>query len=92
MIPLASYALSHLVIEANKVENWQFIPFDLRGPAEFPYLFVKLLLAVVIALALFGLYTVIYVGVYSAVGPPKYGPQDAPPVRYKPSKRKRRRR
>jgi hypothetical protein len=92
LVPLASYAIAHLVIEANKVENWLFIPFDLRGPTEFPYLFVKLLLAVVIAMVLFGLYTFIYVVVYRMVGPSKYGPMDSPPLSRRPRQNTRRKR
>jgi hypothetical protein len=92
LVPLVSYALSHLFVEANKVENWIFIPFDLRGPSAIPFLFLKLLLAVVIALALFSLYTFIYVVVYQMVGPPKYGPMDSPPLPRRPSQGRRRNR
>ena len=47
---------------------------------------VNLLFGAIIVLILSGIVSVIYSIMYRAVAPPKYGPQDAPPSKYKPKK------
>jgi len=43
----------------------------------------NLLFAVVIAAVIGGIMSIIYGYIYTLFGPPKYGPQDAPPIRKK---------
>ena len=89
ILPIISYILGHLAVEANKVENWYPIPYDLTGPANMPFLYAKLLVAAVIAVGVFGAFTIVYLIVYGLMGPPRYGPMDAPPQRRKPSQKRR---
>lgn len=91
LIPLLSYGLAHLAVEANREQGWVAIPIDLLGPTAYPYLYAKLALAVLIAVVIFALYTIFYIVVYQVMGPPRYGPLDAPPVRRRPRRRSRRR-
>lgn len=88
LIPILSYAGAVLFVEANARNNWFAMPVELAGPAQFPYLFAHLLFGVLFAIGGFGIVTMIYAFVYQIIGPPKYGPLDAPP----PKKRRKRRR
>jgi hypothetical protein len=46
-------------------------------------------MTVLLSIVGFGLVTILYSIIYSAVGPPSLGPLDAPPIRTSPSRRKR---
>ena len=50
---------------------------------------VNLLFAFVLLIPLSGIVNMIYGLMYRAVAPPRYGPKDAPPPKYKPKKYKR---
>ncbi len=50
---------------------------------------VNLVVGVIVLIALSGIISVIYGFMYRAVAPPKYGPTDAPPPKYKPRKHSR---
>jgi hypothetical protein len=52
-----------------------------------PNLKAMLLLAFMYTLFIGGLMSLIYALIYRAFGPPKYGPQDAPPIRAKKVKK-----
>ena len=52
-------------------------------------LYANLVIGVVIAALIFGLIGTVYAISYQAAAPPRYGPYDIPPPKYKPKKYKR---
>ncbi len=67
---------------------WRFLPFlrtSLGGLEDLYNLDILLTLAFLIVG--FGLLSVVYSMMYSAVGPSRYGPTDAPPVKRSPKRK-----
>ena len=87
LIPVFSYAVSVLFFEANAKNAWIAVPYNLAVPPQVPFLstinffYAKLILTVILMIALYGLLSVFYAFLFQATRPPKYGPQDAPPIR-----------
>jgi hypothetical protein len=88
IIPIISWAIAGMLVEANKSARWLAIPWGLTSPLGSRDLLVTLLVAVVVAVVLFGAYTIFYMLVYKMLGPPTYGPQDAPPQKRKAMRRR----
>jgi hypothetical protein len=94
LIPIMSYAGAVLLVQANLTYKWLPTPRDLAQTVsipylgEFPYLFANLLVTGILMMAGFGVLTLIYSIVYRMIGPPRYGPVDAPPDAYRPHKRR----
>ncbi|MCI0519937.1 MAG: hypothetical protein L0Z70_06725 [Chloroflexi bacterium] len=94
LIPVMSYAGAILLVEANIEQRWlpmsrefsRTVALPLLG--EIPHLFANLLTAALLSLLGFGILMVLYSLLYSMVGPPRYGPLDSPPVRWKARKRR----
>lgn len=95
MIPVMAYAGAVVLVRMNSEQKWVPMPAELMQTVNIPYLGdVKALFAVLIVTVLlmiigFGVVTILYSLIYSALGPPRLGPLDAPPVRTSPAKRKR---
>ncbi len=85
LIPIFSFGVAGLLMEANVEQGWVAIPRDLLGPPGMPVenLYVRLITTALLTVVLFGAYTVIYMFIYGLMGPPRYGPLDARPVRRK---------
>lgn len=90
IVPVISYVLADLLVKENLRQRWLAIPRELAGPASNPYLFSKILLAVVVAVVIFGVFTVLYSLIFSLAGPPRYGPYDSPPPKRRARPRSRR--
>jgi len=94
LLPVMSYAGAVELVKANYKNGWMVMPSDLAQTVAIPYigyishLYANLAVGVVLLVIGFGILTIIYSILYSTMGPPKYGPTDAPP----PRKAKRRRR
>jgi uncharacterized membrane protein YhdT len=91
MVPLVlliSFLAANEVLNANFTKGWIYLPIELQGPSQYPFLFAKLAIAVVILLFIVVLLMLVYALVYRLVGPPRYGPYDAPPPRKRPARRK----
>ena len=91
LIPAVAFSASRVIIEAAIEYGWFTVPRDLmRGPSGLPFAFTygELLGTLILMLLGYGLVVVIYTLVFRMVGPPRYGPMDAPP----PKRQKRRRR
>ena len=94
LIPIMAYAGAVVLVQANLEQGWLPMPRELIQTVALPLLGeVKQFYAVVIVTALlmiigFGVVTILYSLIYSAVGPPRLGPLDAPPVRRSPNKKK----
>jgi hypothetical protein len=48
-----------------------------------PLLVVKLLITMLFSIFFFGIFSMVNFALYSAFGPPRYGPLDVPPQKYK---------
>jgi hypothetical protein len=83
IVPLMSFAGSYLFVRENFKQHWVAIPDLLLQYFELPFLgrvyYADLALTVFLMILGFGLVFVFYSLVYSLVGPPRYGPLDAPP-------------
>jgi hypothetical protein len=86
IVPLISWAIADIFVKANKQGHWLDVPPGVSGPAGYPDLFVTAMVAVIVAIMIFGFYTVIYTLIYRMTGPPTYGPLDAPPIKRKVAK------
>lgn len=94
LIPIMAYAGAVILVQANLEQGWLPMPRELIQTVTLPLMGeVEQFYAVVIVTALlmiigFGVVTILYSLIYSAVGPPRLGPLDAPPVRNSPKKKK----
>lgn len=94
LIPIVSYAGAVLLVQANLTARWLPTPRELAQTITIPYigavpyLFANLLVAAVLMLAGFGALTILYSLMYRIIGPPRYGPLDAPPERYRSRRRR----
>jgi len=90
LIPIMAYAGSVLLVNANLEQGWFVMPGDLMREVDVPvigpvdHLWANLLFTLALSLVGFALLTAIYAAVYQLVGPSRYGPLDAPPVRRQP--------
>jgi uncharacterized membrane protein YphA (DoxX/SURF4 family) len=88
--PIIAIAAAHIVLEMNMEQGWFAIPVEFSGPFTIPgvgypvdHFYADLLLAGVFLLIGFAIMMIVYAIIYSIMGPPRYGPLDAPPVRGK---------
>jgi hypothetical protein len=94
LIPIMSYAGAVLLVEANFEQRWLPLSRDFTRTVavpllgEIPHLYGNLIVAALLSLLGFGILMVIYSLMYAAVGPPRYGPLDSPPDRWKARRRK----
>jgi hypothetical protein len=85
LIPIMSYAGATLLVQANQEQSWFRMPREMMRTISLPvigaveHLWANLLLTLALSLIGFALLTAIYAFVFQLVGPPRYGPQDAPP-------------
>jgi uncharacterized membrane protein YphA (DoxX/SURF4 family) len=86
--PFIAIAAAHLLLDMNLEQGWFQIPAEFSGPFTLPgtnttlnHFFADLLLAGVLLLIGFAVMMIVYSIIYSIMGPPRYGPLDAPPTR-----------
>lgn len=91
LAPVLSYAGGVLLVRENFKQGWVAIPPELARFVQIPNLgrvyaadVLASLILLVIAAALL---TVLYSIFYRLFGPPRYGPLDVPPIRYKKRRR-----
>lgn len=95
MIPVMAYAGAVVLVRENSQNKWLPMPAELMQTVNIPYLgdikafFAVLIVTVLLMIIGFGVVTILYSLIYSAFGPPRLGPLDAPPVRTSPARRKR---
>ena len=95
IIPIMAIAGAILVVQENARRRWVPIPAELSQSIDLPLFgtvdsfLAVIIVALLLALIGFGAVTIIYSIVYSLIGPPRYGPQDAPPIYNKPNNRRR---
>ncbi|MEW5871773.1 MAG: hypothetical protein AB1894_21070 [Chloroflexota bacterium] len=98
LIPIMSFAGAVELVDANIRNNW--LPqanasYELMASRPVPlinipvnHLYAVLLTAALLALLGFGVLVFFYAIMYSAMGPSRYGPLDAPPLRSRRKKKK----
>jgi uncharacterized membrane protein YidH (DUF202 family) len=83
MIPILSYAIASLVVEANNTQHWFQIPKEIANSLTIPGLgtvgYTELALTVIIMVIGYGILTLFYALIYRIFGPSNLGPMDAPP-------------
>jgi len=89
IIPFMAYDGAMMLLDANKQKNWFAIPQDLilRNYSD-PMLLIKIVTTLL--LAFLGFMVVFFIGLLISrmVGPSRYGPTDAPPIKYQRRKPK----
>lgn len=94
IIPIMAYAGAVVLVRLNQENGWVPVPRELAQTitlpmiGSIPNLFAVLIVTVLLMLVGFGLLTILYSFVYNIVGPPRYGPLDAPPPRRRPRRRR----
>ena len=85
--PIVAVAAAHILLDMNLEQGWFGVPREFAAPFSLPvanytidHFFGDLLLAVVFLLIGFALIMIVYSIIYSIMGPPRYGPLDAPPI------------
>jgi hypothetical protein len=79
LIPLMSYAGAVLLVDANFEHHWVEFPQEFIGPPGHPLLYSQLGVTVVLSVFGFMILVLLYTILYRFIGPPRYGPTDAPP-------------
>jgi hypothetical protein len=80
-----SYAGAVLLVQENQAQGWFPLPADFTRTVglpvlgNVPFLFANLAVALVLAIVGYVILIVLYALIYRLVGPPQYGPLDAPP-------------
>lgn len=98
LLPIMVYAGASVLVEANVNNGWMRIPPEARTTVTFPYIasvpYFYAILAVTLLLLVvgYGVLIIIYSALYRVVGPPRYGPLDAPPPKRSRKKRNIRKR
>ena len=108
VIPLASWMLARITVQAAVDRNWP-LPYQLAGYPVMPSalwqvtdlgpvlayiqgqqnLYAIIALCIIYIIVIGGLISAVYSITYGIVGPPKYGPLDAPPPRVRVGRYKR---
>jgi uncharacterized membrane protein YhaH (DUF805 family) len=97
LIPIMSYAAAELLIEQNNSARWVGVPVELARTitvpvlGDFPHLYATLAVTILLMVLGFSVLTVVFAFFWGAVGPPRYGPLDARPMRQsdRPPKRRK---
>jgi uncharacterized membrane protein len=89
LIPLMSYAGAVLLVDANFEHHWVIFPREFYGPTGHPLLYSQLGVTVLLSVFGFMILVILYTILYRFLGPPRYGPTDAPPPKRTSSRRTR---
>ena len=93
LIPIMAYAGAVVLIRENIENNWVTLPHELTETYVIPYLgfrinFADIAATILLMFIAFGALVIIYSFIYSLIGPDRYGPLDAPPMKRKSRKRR----
>jgi hypothetical protein len=97
LIPIMAYAAAEMLIEQNNSARWVAVPVELArtitvpGLGDLPHLYATLAVTILLMVLGFSVLTVVFAFFWGAVGPPRYGPLDARPMRRsdRPPKRRK---
>ena len=86
--PIVSFAIANEIMLSGVVQDFIYLPPTLRYTVTLPvigvpvpFFYGTLSLTVVVMVALFAAFFVVYSALYKILGPSPYGPTDVPPVR-----------
>jgi len=85
--PIVAVAAAHIILDMNLERAWFAVPREFAAPYTISaanytidHFFGDLLVAGILLLIGFAVIMIVYSIIYSIMGPPRYGPLDAPPV------------
>ena len=87
--PIMGYAVAQLLVAANKAQRWVSIPPELIAEGKNPDLYVLIMITIVVSLMIYLILSLFTFLVLSIFSPPRYGPQDVPPISYRGKRYKR---
>jgi hypothetical protein len=93
LFPVMGYAAASLLLEANLKNAWIRVPVEVAKTVvipyvgAIPYLYAKLAVTLLVMVIGYGVLIIFYSAFYRVVGPPKYGPTDAPPPKRQKKKK-----
>ncbi len=94
LMPVMAYAGAVELVNANFANGWVPMPAEFAKAVDIPflgtvrYLYAYIAMGLILLMIGYGILTILYSILYSAIGPPKYGPTDAPPPRRTRSRRR----
>jgi hypothetical protein len=90
LIPVMSWLTADSFLKENNIQRWIVFPssFYLTDVAD-PTILVKIITTIGFMLIMYGTLTLISFLIFRMFAPPRYGPQDAPPVSYRGKQYKR---
>ncbi len=83
LVPILSFAGALVLLDANTKHNWVRIPAELVAHGSDPLLYAKIILTLVLIFLLSIVVLLITFVLYRVFAPPRYGPQDVPPIPYR---------
>jgi hypothetical protein len=87
LIPIMSYAAAEILVEQNFSAGWVAVPVELARTVtvpvlgNLPHFYATLAVTILLMVLGFGALTVVFAVFWGAVGPSRYGPMDARPIR-----------
>ncbi len=94
--PPLAFLVSHLLVDMNLENGWYPVPREMMNTFRIPgtefsisHLYATLVVTFVLILMGIALIMIMYTVVYSMMGPKRFGPMDAPPVRNLPHKQRK---
>jgi hypothetical protein len=87
LIPIMSYAAAEILVEQNNSTRWVAVPVELARTVtvpvlgDLPHFYATLAVTILLMVLGFGALTVVFAVFWRAVGPSRYGPLDARPIR-----------
>jgi len=88
IVPILGFAMAHFLIEINNAQGWLAVPREMSGPFTIPrvgytisHFYADLLITAILLLLGFAAVMIIYSLMYRVMGPSRYSPMDAPPIR-----------
>jgi hypothetical protein len=87
LLPIMAYTIAVILVRENFIQQWVTIPRELTVAIVIPNIgriyLLDILLALILLVVGMALFTLVYSAIYRLIGPPRYGPLDAPPPKYR---------
>lgn len=83
LVPVLAYAGTLVLLDANAKHHWIRIPAELVARGPDPLLYAKVILTIVLIFLLSIVVLLITFVFHRMFAPPRYGPQDVPPIPYR---------
>jgi len=85
IIPVMSYALARLFLDENYQKGWITFPKDWYIQNTFlpSDIIMIIVLMIIFSLVMYAIFTFLSLIIFRMFAPPRYGPLDVPPIKYK---------